>query len=124
MNHIEKEHIWNIIKERIGASNAINQYEIADKCIYWRKNGFGITERAVRIIIRELRKEGYPILSTPHKPGGYFIPSSYVEAKDWLRWMRKKAIKELAIIRPVLKSCNSMFPDRGIGQMSLLERVG
>ena len=122
MNHIEKEHIWNIIEERVGASNAISQYEIADKYIYWHNSN--ITERAFRIIIRKLRKEGYPILSTPHRPGGYFLPGSYVEAKDWLRWMRKKALKELAIIRPVLKSCNSMFPDRGIGQMSLLERVG
>ena len=121
MNHIYKEHIWNVIKGHVGASNAINQYAIADKYMTWHSNS--ITERTVRQIIRELRKEGYPILSTPHKPGGYFIPGSYQEVTEWRERSRKKAVKLLAIINPVLKACNGMFPDRGIGQLSLLERV-
>jgi len=116
---IYEEDIWNIIREHCGAFNAINQYEIADKYMYW--NGKSITERMVRRAIRKLRKEGYPILSTPHNPGGYFIPYSYKEVKEWRERMRKKAIKALAVINPVLRACNDMFLERGVGQLSLLE---
>jgi len=116
---IYNQDIWNIIKEHIGAFNAISQYEIADKYIYWHSNG--ITDRAVRVAIRELRKEGYPILSTPHKPGGYFIPFTHEEAKEWRKRMHDKAIKELAIINPVLKACNKMFPQK-ISQLEIFER--
>jgi len=116
---IYEEHIWNIIREHCGAFNAINQYEIADKYMYWHDDG--ITERMVRRSIRKLRKEGYPILSTPHNPGGYFVPYSYKEVQEWRERMRKKAIKALAIINPVLKACDDMFPERGVGQLNLLE---
>ena len=119
---IYNEDIWNIIKDHCGAFNAINQYEVTNKYIYWHKKG--ITERAVRQAIRELRQEGYPILSTPHQPGGYFIPFSYEEVKEWRERMRKKAIKMLAVINPVLKSCNGIFPERGVGQLNLLEKIG
>jgi len=118
---IYNQDIWNIIKEHVGAFNAISQYEIADKYIYWHSDG--ITDRAVRRAIRELRKEGYPILSTPHKPGGYFIPFTYEEAKEWRERMHDKAIKELAIINPVLKACNRMFPQK-ISQLDIFEKVG
>jgi len=116
---IYNQNIWNIIKEHIGAFNAISQYEIADKYIYWHSNG--ITDRAVRVAIRELRREGYPILSTPHKPGGYFIPFTHKEVKEWRKRMHDKAIKELAIINPVLKACDKMFPQKII-QLEIFER--
>jgi len=116
---IYNQDIWNIIKGHVGAFNAINQYGIADKYTYWHNNG--ITERAVRVAIRELRKEGYPILSTPHNPGGYFVPFTYQEAKEWRERMHDKAIKELAIINPVLKACNKMFPQK-ISQLEIFKR--
>jgi len=116
---IYKEDIWDIIKEHVGDFNAINQYLIADKYMAWHNDS--ITERVVRKAIRKLRKEGYPILSTPHNPGGYFVPYSYKEVQEWRERMRKKAIKALAIINPVLKACDDMFPERGMGQLSLLE---
>jgi len=87
----------------------------------WNSNG--ITDRAVRVAIRELRREGYPILSTPHKPGGYFIPFTYEEVKEWRERMHDKAIKELAIINPVLKACDKMFPQKII-QLEIFEKEG
>jgi len=113
---IYNQDIWDIIKEHVGAFNAISQYEIVNKYLY--RHNDGITDRSVRVAIRELRREGYPILSTPHKPGGYFIPFTHEEAKEWRERMRKKAVKELAIINPVLKACNKMFSQK-ISQLEM-----
>jgi len=115
------EWIWKIIEDHIGAFNTINQYEIAEEYYYY--NRINISPREVRRIIRELRKEGKPILSTPHKPGGYHIPFTYREVIEWRERMKKKAIKELAIINPVLKACNEMFPQK-VGQLEIFEKVG
>jgi len=109
---IYKEDVWKIISEHVGEENAINQYQITME--------YGsISEREVRRMIRALREEGYPILSSPHLPnGGYFIPNNYDEVKDWQRRMHIKAIKLLAVVNPVIKSCQGMFPERdGIEQL-------
>ena len=114
---IYKEDIWKIISEHVGEDNAINQHRTSME--YFMINHGSISEREVRRLIRELREEGYPILSTPHYPnGGYFIPNNYDEVEDWQKRMHIKAIKLLAIVNPVIKSCNDMFPDRdGIRQL-------
>lgn len=115
--------VWHIIQNSKGGNNAINQHKITDQ--YIRLNGEDISCREVRRIIRELRQEGYPILSTPHKPGGYHTPANYEEVVEWRERMHKKAVKMLAIINPVLQSCNRMFPERGgIEQLKIFEKVG
>ena len=107
---VYKEDIWKIISEHVGEENAINQYLIDSK-LYANYQNTNV--RAIRRLIRELREEGYPILSTPHYPnGGYFIPDNYDEVKEWQKRMNIKAIKLLAIVNPVIKSCNDMFPNR------------
>lgn len=117
-----KEDIWKIISNHVGEDNAISQYGIAGiyPCL---NDNEGISSREIRKIIRELREEGYPVLSTPHYPnGGYFIPNNYDEVKAWQKRMHIKAIKLLAIVNPVLKSCQDMFPDRdGIEQLKFKE---
>ena len=115
---VYKEDIWKIISEHVGEDNAIPQYSIA---VTLRT----ISSREVRHLIRALREEGYPILSTPHYPnGGYFIPNNYGEVKAWQKRMHIKAIKLLAIVNPVLKSCQKMFPDRdGVEQLTFEEAI-
>jgi len=114
---IHKEDVWKIISEHVGEENAINQDGITLQC-YLRRN-YEMSNREIRRLIRALREEGYPILSSPHLPnGGYFIPNNYDEAKDWQRRMHIKAIKLLAVVNPVIKSCQDMFPERdGIEQL-------
>jgi hypothetical protein len=119
-NHsIDKEHIWDIIKSHIGEGNAINQHEVTDEYIY--RSGFGISERVVRRLIRELRQDGKPILSSPHWPSaGYFVPATVEEVEDWQERMHSKAIALMAIIKPVIGACQEMFP----GKVEQLEMFG
>lgn len=122
---VYKEDIWRIISEHVGEENAINQDGIAEKYFSFAARYENISNRQVRKLIRDLREEGYPILSTPHYPnGGYFIPNNYDEVKEWQRRMNIKAIKLLAIVNLVIKSCNRMFPDRdGVEQLKIFEEV-
>ena len=98
MNNI----IYNIIQN---SNSPITQYEIAEK--YAEQYGY-IHPRQVRRIIRELREEGHPILSTPHKPAGYYMAISKSEGLEWYRQMRRKALKELVIARVVRDSCRRL----------------
>lgn len=108
---VYKEDIWKIISEHVGEDNAINQNDIVEE--YFSNWFIDVSNREVRRLIRNLREEGYPILSTPHLPnGGYFIPNNYDEVKAWQKRMNIKAIKLLAIVNPVLKSCNTMFSEQ------------
>ena len=121
---VYKEDVWKIISNHVGANNAISQYGIAGiyPCL---NDGERISSREIRKLIRDLREEGYPILSSPHTPnGGYFIPKNYDEVKAWQKRMHVKAIKLLAIVTPVIKSCQKMFPDRdGKEQLSFKEVI-
>jgi biotin operon repressor len=122
---IYKEDIWKIISEHVGEDNAISQQEIATEYFSFAARYQNISERAVRRLIRALREEGYPILSSPHYPnGGYFIPNSYDEVKAWQKRMHIKAVKLLAIVNPVIVSCQNMFPDRdGKEQLKIFKGV-
>ena len=120
---VYKEDVWKIISEHIGEDNAINQNDIVDQ--YWIRRNDEVSDREIRKLIRVLREEGYPILSSTHFPnGGYFIPNNYAEVKEWQKRMNIKAIKLLAIVAPVIKSCQDMFPNRnGKEQLRLKEVI-
>lgn len=120
----KEQDVWKIISEHVGEDNAISQNDIARLCAHYSYGG-SISEREVRRVIRDLRKKGYPILSSPHYPhGGYFMPNNYGEVRRWQERMHIKAIKLLAIVNPVIKSCNDMFPNRGgVEQLSFREVI-
>jgi len=96
---IDSQVIINIIKARIGKSEAINQYAIADECI--RRTGEHITARTVRNVIEDLRFLGYPILSSTDEPGGYHYPANRREYFDWKDREMAKAKKQIAKLKPV-----------------------
>lgn len=111
--------IWDIIKDNKGKSNAINQYKLVDKYIMLYEEN--ITCREARRVIRELRKEGYPILSSPHNPrAGYFVPANHKEVEEWQERMHDKAVSLMAIIKPVIRSCQRMFPGK-VEQLEMFE---
>jgi len=96
---IDSQVILDIAKARIGKPEAINQYDIADE--YILATGNHITPRTVRKAIEDLRFEGYPILSTPHEPGGYYYPATRSEYFEWKAREMAKAKKQMAKLRPV-----------------------
>ena len=96
---IDSQTIINIIKVRIGKSEAVNQHDIADE--YIRRTGEHITARTVRNVIEDLRFEGYPILSSTEEPGGYHYPANRREYFDWKDREMAKAKKQIAKLKPV-----------------------
>ena len=95
--------ILNIIKARPDFANVINQHEIADECML--RTAEHITARAVRRIIEGLIEDGYPIISTPHSPGGYCWGSKDDEALECYKRLRRKGIKVLVRARKVYRNC-------------------
>ena len=96
---VNSQVITDIIRKRVGAENALNQYDIADE--YIRSTGEHVTTRTVRNKIETLRFMKIPILSTPHEPGGYFWPATRQEYFDWKAREMAKAKKQIAKIKPV-----------------------
>jgi len=104
--------IISIIKPYQRFSDPISQYEIADE--YKLRRGEKITPRRVRMIIEDLIEEGYPIISTPHNPGGYCWKGADGEALECYKRLRRKAAKEFKRARHVLMN---MYK----GQLSLFD---
>jgi len=90
--------IVDIIRKRVGAENAITQYQIADE--YHARTGEYIDPRTVRVVIEAIRFEEEPILSSTD-PGGYFYPATRREYFDWKAREMAKAKKQMAKIEPV-----------------------
>ena len=111
---IDETIIINIIKPFTTLAIPINQYEIADQ--YIRLYGKHITPRTVRKVIESLIEHGYPILSTPHEPGGYCWGGGDGEALECYRRLRRKAIKEMLRARWTLRNYRNRR-----GQLSLME---
>jgi len=103
--------IIDIIKPHTDFADTINQHDIAAEFMEMRKEH--ITPRRVRRIIEELIEEGYPIISTPHNPGGYCWGGKEGEALECYKRLRRKGIKILVRARRILRN-------NKIGQQRLL----
>lgn len=121
--------ILRIIKARPDFASAINQYEIADECML--RSSEHMSGRAVRKIIEGLIEDGYPIISTPHSPGGYCWGSK--DGEEWLdseadicyKRLRTKGIKVLLRARRIKRNWLAEKARRQEReQLSLLELVG
>lgn len=67
--------ILRILLFHVGRDKAISRGELVHTL--WISHGFNVHERAMRVAINLLRKEGQPICSTGGEEGGYWY------AKDW-----------------------------------------
>ena len=63
---------------RHGEAQAITCRRLASAC-----GGLGVDERKVRLAIKELIGEGYPVASLVDPPYGYFLVSSWAEAERY-----------------------------------------
>ena len=89
-----------IIKPHKSFSDTINQYKIAERYMMMRNEG--IAPRKVRMIIEELIKQGYPIISTPK--GGYCYGGKDTEALECYRRLRRQGIRIMLRARNVLRN--------------------
>ena len=106
--------IIGIIKPHTSFATTINQYQIAERYMM-RRNG-GIAPRRVRMIIEELIKTGYPIISNPHSPGGYCWGGENGEALECYCRLRRQGIRILLRARNVLRNSRR-------GQLDIFEGV-
>jgi len=83
---------------RHGQENAARKVDLAKLC--------GANERAMRIAIRELIDEGYPICGSPHPPHGYFIAASQNEVMAELALLRNGYGMELLRRYKALKNAS------------------
>ena len=117
---IEEATIAYIIRAYKSFDNTISQHKIKDEFIIRRQGK--ITPRKVRRIIKDLIEKGYPILSTPHKPGGYCWFSYDSERVECYRRLRKKGIRILLRARRINRNCKAeMDKWEEKEQLSLLE---
>lgn len=96
----EKKENYNKVKEfllkRIGNENAIASHHLA--------HIFNIKKRTIRLIIKDMIKQGYPVLSLSGEyKNGYFIPNNMNELNAFLNH-RKSIIKKLKDKKEKLKS--------------------
>jgi len=85
------EQVKNILLQHRGRDKAIKGKEIAHFL------GFR-DDRQIRLVIRELITEGYPIASSVQSPYGYFLIESLEEAREYQQLLRDRLI-EIALRR-------------------------
>jgi len=111
-----KNDIIKFIKQHDKFSETINQDEITSKCNDERKlwGEKPISARWVRTLLADLLVEGYPIISTPHDPGGYCWNGRPGEGLECYKRLRRKGLKILLRARRVLRNIYR-------GQLSLFD---
>jgi hypothetical protein len=69
-----------VISYHIGKERAIGRTALVASL---SEQGIHSNERAVRFVIRDLRREGHLICSTPGDNGGYYLASNLAEYQDF-----------------------------------------
>lgn len=93
-----KDALLKIIEKRT-AANPITQYDLTETL---KRYGYDITERAVRDLISQMRKDGVLILSVSKTGGGYYMSRSMDEYQEFRR------IKFWAQIEDMLETMRAM----------------
>ena len=102
--NLKEDIIFNL---KHGRENAIKKVELACRC--------GIHERGLRLIIRELIDDGYPICGSPNPPYGYFIaitPQEITEVLDRLKGQGKKLFRRYATLKKIKASFILQHPEQ------------
>jgi len=82
-----KTELRRILERHTGRDRAITGMELA-RMLGQRD------DRRVRLIIRELIKEGVPIASTTEFPAGYFLVTNYEEARQYADSIKGRLIED------------------------------
>lgn len=92
-----KQLVLRIILSHQGRASAIRGTEIASPL--GQKD-----DRLVRLVIRDLIAEGYPIASSVQKPYGYFLVNSPEEAAEYQRNLKNRLIEDAIRLRDFRRS--------------------
>ena len=87
MNHSHNAQVLQTLSRHIGQGNGISVAELSKQT--------GLTERALRARITELRLEGQAICGTPTE--GYFIAATEDELDRTCQFIRSRAMSSLKI---------------------------
>lgn len=86
MNNSElKTRLEAILTNRFGRHSAITSRELSSITLQ--------PDRAIRLAIEDLIRDGLPIVSATEHPAGYFIPSSIEEAREYTQSLRSRAVQ-------------------------------
>ena len=89
----------HLVTYRRGRKSAIRGKDLA-----WQW-GYG-DDRVVRLIIRELIAEGYPIAAAVSEPMGFFLAINEHEALDYARVLKERIKEDQARLDDFLKACH------------------
>ena len=115
LKFVHEPHVLDYIREHCrGRENAITAPDLTSKVTF--RSGFHFSERMIREVISNLRKEGHPIASAVNEPAGYFWPVTEDEARQVIGHFYSRLKEISAIARGVEHGLQEMFP---AGQMKL-----
>jgi len=89
-----KTELRKILERHEGRDRAITGMELA-KRLNQRD------DRRIRILIRELRHEMFPILSSTTSPAGYYLPTNQIEIKECLASLRSRLVEDATTRRDI-----------------------
>lgn len=82
---------------RYGKEKAVKKKVLTQLC--------NVNERQMRLVIRELIDDGYPICGSPNKPYGYYIAETPEEIKGEMKLIRNSYGMELLRRYSALRKC-------------------
>lgn len=98
-----KTQLLNILQTHQGRENAITGKELAR--LFNQSD-----DRKIRLLIEDLIGEGYPILSSPTKPWGYFMATSIQEVKDCTEGLKSRAVQIFERRQRLIKNAEKIKP--------------
>lgn len=107
-----KDAIEYLMGQHIGKINAIPRNELRSMLKMPFKS-----DRAMRLLISELRHEGLPILFSTSKPSGYYLPANLAELKEGINKLRSYVIDECIVIRDLKVKGQQWINREGQGQL-------
>lgn len=99
-----KLEILKVLERHQGRRNAIKASELAEMFGLSKTNTY-----AVRALITELIRKGYPICSATQRPEGYFLPETYQEVNDYCQTLKDRGIADIIRRRDVKLAAQRYF---------------
>ena len=100
-----KSRVLAILEHHKGRADAITSYDLAEAVDLPRTRA---VQRKLQLIIRELRKEGRPVLATCRAPYGYYYASTWAEVQDCLASLKSRLCED-ALTRRDIKVASGLY---------------
>ncbi|HHV61118.1 MAG TPA: hypothetical protein GXX51_00530 [Firmicutes bacterium] len=111
---MEEKHmrIWRYLQNCKGRDKALTSKQLSRLT--------GMSEREVRAVIAELRRDNYPIASAVHPPYGFFLPEGIDEARECQAHLYSR-MRELGI---TARALDRAFGEHLPGRQMILDLFG